>query len=58
VLQSDKSGKPKTKSAKPEAKSTEPSKAVDAKTHGEHTKAGDNASDTLFSGLADNKMLQ
>jgi len=50
--QSKKSNKPDDADKKPD----EQSRAVDAQAR--RGKAGDNASDALFAGLADNKMLE
>ena len=65
MLQSKKSDKP-DKSAKagtgrkPEkaVKMAQPSNAVNATPGAGRSRASDNASDTLFAGLADNRMLQ
>jgi len=59
-LQRGAAGKAGGKSGGDDKKSTEsePSKAVSAEGGKGQGTAGDNASDALFAGLADNKMLQ
>jgi len=65
MSQGDKSHKSKAGGAQGGAKpggksseSAEPSKAVDASRGAGHQRASDNAADTMFSGLADNKMFE